>query len=404
MQNTDNIMSRLIICLCFLILNSSCSNAQQDVSQSITTGAEQTDKYLPIFKGKKIALLVNQTSMVGKTHLVDTIISMNNAQNLGISIEKVFAPEHGFRGQAAAGELVSTGIDESTGLEITSLYGKNKKPTAEQLAGLDWVVFDIQDVGARFYTYISTMHYVMEACAENGVKMMILDRPNPNGMYVDGPVLDTTQHSFVGMHQIPIVHGMTVGELAKMINGEKWLKNDLQCVLTVISVQNYDHNMSYALPVKPSPNLPNDLSITLYPSLCLFEGTDISLGRGTYSPFLQIGHPEFKNDSLHSFTPVSIDGMSKYPKHQDKTCYGIDFSDHLVPHQLTLKYVIDYYHQFSQKDKYFNDFFKTLAGTTELEEQIKNGLSEEEIKKTWEADLNTYKQMRKKYLLYEDFE
>ncbi len=397
-------MSRLIICLCFSFLNYSCSTAQEEQPSYITSGAAQLNEYLPLLKGKTIALLVNQTSMIEETHLVDTLITINNLKGHNITIDKVFAPEHGFRGQADAGEKVSNGLDADTGLSIISLYGKNKKPTPEQLEGLDWVIFDIQDVGARFYTYISTMHYVMEACAENGVKMMILDRPNPNGMYVDGPVLDTAQQSFVGMHRIPIVHGLTVGELAQMINGEGWLDNGVTCDLMVIPAKNYDHQMTYSLPVKPSPNLPNDLSIALYPSLCLFEGTEISVGRGTYSPFLQIGHPEFTGDSSYSFTPISIDGMSKYPKHQDKQCYGIDFSKESITYGFSLKHLIAYYHQFEAKDKYFNSFFKTLAGTDLLEQQIKDGLSEQEIRATWTEDLSAYKQMRKKYLLYEDFE
>jgi len=397
-------MSRLIICLCFLLLTFSCSKAQPKHPTSIITGASQLNKYLPLLRGEKVALLVNQTSMIGNTHLVDTLISLNDKEGLGIKIDKVFAPEHGFRGQAGAGEQVNNGVDTNTGLPIISLYGKNKKPTSEQLEGLDWVVFDIQDVGTRFYTYISTMHYVMQACAENGVKMMVLDRPNPNGMYVDGPVLDTAQRSFVGMHPIPIVHGLTVGELAQMINGEKWLDNGISCDLTVISVENYDHTMTYSLPVKPSPNLPNDLSIALYPSLCLFEGTDISVGRGTYAPFQQIGHPDFTADSSYSFTPVSIDGMSKYPKHQDEKCYGINFSKEPIVRKFTLKYLIEYYHKYEDKDKFFNNFFKKLAGIDQLEQQIKDGLTEEEIRATWEEGLSAYKQMRNKYLLYGDIE
>lgn len=397
-------MSRLIICLCFLSLSLSCSKAQQVQPKSIVTGASQLKEYLPLLNGKKVGLLVNQTSMVGNKHLVDTLIALNDKEDLEIIIDKVFAPEHGFRGKADAGEQVSNGVDTNTGLPIISLYGKNKKPTPDQLEGLDWVVFDIQDVGARFYTYISTMHYVMEVCAENNVKMMVLDRPNPNGMYVDGPVLDTAQQSFVGMHPIPIVHGLTVGELAQMINGKKWLGKGIKCDLTVISMKNYDHSMVYSLPVKPSPNLPNDLSIALYPSLCLFEGTDISVGRGTYAPFQQIGHPDFVSDSSYTFTPVSIDGMSKYPKHQNKKCYGIDFSKQSISYQFSLKRLIEYYHKYEDKEKYFNNFFKRLAGIDQLEQQIKDGMSEEEIRVTWQKDLNTYKKIRKQYLLYEDFE
>lgn len=397
-------MSRLIICLCFLLLHSACTKAQPEQQLKIVVGAAQFSEYLPLIQGKRIALLVNQTSMVEDDHLVDTLLSINSTQELGIIIDKVFAPEHGFRGQADAGEKVTDGIDPNTGIPIISLYGKNKKPTPEQLKDLDWVIFDIQDVGTRFYTYISTMHYVMQACAENGVKMMVLDRPNPNGMYVDGPVLDMKQQSFVGMHPIPIVHGLTVGELAQMINGEQWLDSTASCNLSVISIRNYDHTMTYSLPVKPSPNLPNDLSIALYPSLCLLEGTDMSVGRGTYAPFQQIGHPDFFTDSSHSFTPVSIEGMSKYPKHQDKECFGIDFSKESISYGFSLKHLIDYYHKYEVKDKYFNKFFKKLAGTNQLEQQIKDGMSEEKIRVTWKEDLEAYKQMRKKYLLYKNFE
>jgi uncharacterized protein YbbC (DUF1343 family) len=386
------------------MLQVSCTEAQPETPTKIMVGAAQFQTYLPLLTGKRIALLVNQTSMVDNTHLVDTLLSINEAQDLGISIDKVFAPEHGFRGQADAGEKVSNGIDPHTGIPITSLYGNNRKPTPEQLEGLDWVIFDIQDVGVRFYTYISSMHYLMEACAENGVKMMVLDRPNPNGMYVDGPVLDMAQQSFVGMHPIPIVHGLTVGEFAQMINGEQWLDSAANCDLTVINMENYTHKMTYSLPVKPSPNLPNDLSIALYPSICLFEGTDISLGRGTYAPFQHIGHPDFASVSSYSFTPTSIEGMSKYPKHQDKECFGIDFSTVPPTYGFSLKHLIDYYHQYEVKEQYFNDYFKKLAGNDKLSQQIKDGLSEQEIRATWEVDLQNYKQVRKKYLLYADFE
>ena len=330
------------------------------------------NEYLPRLYGKKVGLVVNHTSIVGNTHLADTLLSLN------IEVSKVFAPEHGFRGSADAGEKVKDGVDSKTGIPIISLYGKNKKPTPEQLNGIEVVIFDIQDVGARFYTYISTMHYVMEACAENNIPVIVLDRPNPNGMYVDGPVLDTSVSSFVGLHPIPIVHGLTVGELANMINGEKWLKNGIKCDLTIIKNQGYTHESSYSLPVKPSPNLPNDLSISLYPSLCLFEGTTISVGRGTYEPFQQIGHPDLM-DMPHEFIPRRIDGMSKYPPHENEICRGLKFDDKPFSSGFTLKYLIDFYNQFENKDGYFNDFFTKLAGSKVLAQQIKDGKSEKQI-------------------------
>lgn len=364
----------------------------------VEVGATQMNKYVPLFKDQKIALVVNQTSMVDRTHLVDTLLAM------GVQIQKVFAPEHGFRGKADAGEHVKNSKDTKTHLPIISLYGKNKKPTPKQLSDVDWVVFDIQDVGARFYTYISTMHLVMEACAENNKKMLVLDRPNPNGHYVAGPMLDPRLKSFVGMHPIPIVHGLTVGELAQMINAEKWLKGGKTCDLTIIKVENYSHQILYNLPVKPSPNLPNDLSIRLYPSLCLFEGTQISVGRGTYSPFQMIGYPD-KKFGKDVFTPKSIPGMSKYPKHQNKACYGIDFRRDKGLAMLmgfSLKYLIDYYHKFGNKTKFFNGYFNTLVGNFSLQQKIKKGWTAEAIEKSWEKDLDAYKKLRKKYLLYDE--
>lgn len=364
--------------------------------KNIEVGALQLEQYVPDLKGKKVGLVVNQTSVLGNTHLTDTLLSLD------IEIVKVFAPEHGFRGDADAGEKVRDGIDIKTQLPIISLYGKNKKPTPEQLKGIDVVIFDIQDVGARFYTYISTMHYVMEACAENDIQVIILDRPNPNGMYVDGPVLDLSLKSFVGLHPIPIVHGLTIGELAQMINGEGWLKNGVKCDLVVVKNTNYSHSDSYSLPVKPSPNLPNDLSISLYPSLCLFEGTVVSVGRGTYEPFQQIGHPDLK-DMDYEFIPRRIDGMSKYPPHENEICYGIKFQSKPFSNGFTLKYIIDFYNQYKGDDPYFNNFFKNLSGSKTLGQQIKDGESEREIRRSWEPELEQYKTLRKQYLLYEDF-
>lgn len=368
-------------------------------SQSILTGADQTHSYIPLLLDKKVGVVVNQTSLVQQTHLVDSL------QSLGISISQIFAPEHGFRGHADAGEHVKDGVDQKSGIRITSLYGNNKKPNPEQLSNLDIVLFDIQDVGARFYTYISTMHYVMEACAEEGVSVLILDRPNPNGHYVAGPVLDTAFRSFVGMHPIPIVHGLTVGELANMINDQGWLKNGVSCDLTVIECQNYNHTSSYSLPVKPSPNLPNDLSIKLYPSLCLFEASMTSIGRGTRYPFQVVGHPDLKDSYPFSFIPKSIDGMSKSPKHENVTCYGLDFrsmSD--TNFNFSLQTLINFYKLAPENFITNPSFFNKLAGNDKLINQLSEGVSLEEIELSWEEDLTKYKKLRKQYLLYPDFE
>ncbi len=366
------------------------------VSAQPVPAAYSLENYLPQLKGKKVGLVVNQTSVINRTHLLDTLVKLN------INIKKVFGPEHGFRGNADAGELVNNNVDAKTGVSVISLYGKNKKPTAEQLADLDVIVFDIQDVGARFYTYITTLHYVMEACAENNKTLLVLDRPNPNGMYIDGPVLDTAFHSFVGMHPIPIVHGLTMAELAQMINGEKWLKNGLVCQLTFVPCTKYTHKDIYSLPIKPSPNLPNDLAIALYPSLCLFEGTNVSVARGTYFPFQAIGAP----DSTYGgfvFIPESIAGMAKEPMHMGKKCYGIDLRSKKPEYKFTLSYLIDFYNKAKDKNVYFNNFFNKLAGNSVLVEQIKLGAKEEEIRKSWQDGLTNYRKMRKKYLLYADF-
>lgn len=373
--------------------------------KELAVGAAQLDKYLPILKGKKVGLVVNQTSTIGDMHLVDKLIAQK------IDVQKVFAPEHGFRGKADAGEQVKNAKDVKTGLPIISLYGKNKKPTVAQIQDLDVLVFDIQDVGARFYTYISTMHYVMEACAENGKKLLILDRPNPNGHYVDGPVLGKSLQSFVGMHPIPIVHGLTMGELAQMINGEKWLKNGVTCAITIIKCEGYTHNYFYQLPIKPSPNLPNNKSIYLYPSLCLFEGTTISVGRGTNKQFQIVGSPAYKSvaNMPYQFTPKSQTG-AKYPKHENKVCKGIDlstlsFAELTSPKKINLQWILDFYQAAPDKTAFFNknNFFEKLAGTKTLREQIKAGKSETAIRASWEPALTKFKDKRKKYLLYPDF-
>lgn len=387
-------MKNQIVLLLFVFLLFSCGNAKE---KTILPGAEQPGKYLPLLKGKNVALVVNQTSIVNGQHLVDFLLEKH------IPVKEVFAPEHGFRGTADAGEQLKNTVDKRTGLPVISIYGKTKKPSPEQLKGIDWVVFDIQDVGCRFYTFISTMHYVMEACAENGVKMMILDRPNPNGDYVAGPILKPEFRSFVGMDPIPVVHGCTVGELARMINGEGWLTNHEKVDLTVIPVKNYTHQDRYSLPVKPSPNLPNDLSIRLYPSLCFFESTSVSVGRGTHFPFQVLGYPDPKFGSF-SFTPESIVGMAKSPLHMGEKCYGEDFIGTKNVPRFTLKYFLDWYHRFpNEKDFLTRErWFNLLMGTDTVIKQIREGKTEQEIRASWQPELNNYRQIRKKYLLYPD--
>ena len=375
----------------FFIAGCTAKNDEKD----LTIGAARTEIYLPKIKGKKVGLLINHTSMVGEIHLIDFLLQK------GISIEKIFAPEHGFRGKADAGEKIDNEIDPKTGIPVVSIYGKNRKPTSEMLAGLDLVIFDIQDVGTRFYTYISSMHYMMEACAENEVKMMVFDRPNPNGHYIDGPIRESEFKSFVGMHPIPVVHGLTVGELARMINGEGWLEGSLTCDLEVVSMENYAHADRYPLPVKPSPNLPNDQSVNLYPSLCFFEGTKMSIGRGTLFPFQVIGYPNEKFGKF-SFTPESIDGMAKHPRLEGEKCFGVDLRNVNRPDKLDLNYVIEFYNLWEGEEPFFTKYFNTLAGTAKLRKQIENGMTEMEIRASWQEDLEKYKILRKKYLLYQD--
>lgn len=373
-------------------------------AQNLVVGAEKYDDYFHLLANKKVAVVANQTSVVhGNQHLVDALVDK------GIKVVQVFSPEHGFRGVASAGEKVADGKDSKTGLPIISLYGKNKKPSAQMLANIDVVLFDIQDVGARFYTYISTMSLVMEACAENNKTMIVLDRPNPNGHYVDGPVLEPAYSSFVGMHPVPVVHGMTVGEYALMVNYENWLKDSVRCNLKVIVMDNYSHKSVYALPIAPSPNLPNPQSIRLYPSLCFFEATPVSVGRGTDLPFQQIGAPWFKSTfQNYSFVPKPNPG-AKHPKFENKTCYGIalgGFADsYLIHHnKLYLFWLIEAYNNAPDKDKFFTSFFEKLAGTGKLRKQIEAGMNEKEIRASWQKDINEFKQIRKKYLLYPDFE
>jgi uncharacterized protein YbbC (DUF1343 family) len=348
---------------------------------------------MPQIKDKSVGLLVNHSSLVGDIHLVDTLLS------LGVDIRKIFAPEHGFRGNADAGELIRDDKDAATGIPIISLYGKQKKPSSRHLEDLDLLIFDIQDVGARFFTYISTMHLMMEACAEAEIPLLILDRPNPNAHYVDGPVLQLPFKSFVGMHPIPVVHGMTIGELALMINGEKWLLDSLQCDLQVITVKQWSRKQAYILPVKPSPNLPNAQAIALYPSLCFFEGTVVSVGRGTEFPFQVWGFPN-ENFGDFSFTPVSRPG-AKRPKYENQVCYGVDLRTSEKPDRLKLDWLIRAYKHYAKND-FFNSFFDKLAGTDQLRKQIINGKSETQIRASWQVDLDTFRLQRKKYLLYEE--
>jgi uncharacterized protein YbbC (DUF1343 family) len=367
------------------------------------TGAAQTDQYIDYLKGKNIGMVINQTSVIGKNQT----LSLDSLVKLGIAVKKIYGPEHGFRGDASNGADVNNSVDAKTGIPVISIYGnKHYKPTAEDLKGIDLMIYDIQDVGARFYTYLSTLQYVMEACAENNIELMILDRPNPNGFYVDGPILDSAIHAFVAMNPIPIVHGLTTAEYAQMLNGEGWLKNHEKCKLKIIKVANYKHSLPYTLPVNPSPNLNTDRSILLYPSVCLFEGTTFSLGRGTMLPFLQLGHPALQGKYTYSFTPVSIKGMSEDPPQKNKTCYGIDLKNYDTNTiynrgKLNLAWLIELYKAFPDKEHFFNAYFTKLAGTTELRKQIEAGKSEAEIRASWEPGLSNYKTMRAKYLLYQ---
>ncbi len=363
----------------------------------IVVGANNTAAYLPLLAGKNVALVTNQTSVIfkknGSVHLVDSLLSQ------GITIKKVFSPEHGFRGDVDAGEKVADGIDIKTGLPIVSLYGKNKKPTQEQLQGIELMVFDIQDVGVRFYTYISTLHYVMEACAENGIPLIVLDRPNPNAHYIDGPTLKMEHSTFLGMHPVPLVYGMTIGEYAQMINGEHWLKDKVTCNLTVISLKNYTHQSEYHLPIKPSPNLPNDKAINLYPSMGFFEGTNINAGRGTENQFQQYGAPFFPKSDF-TYTPQPNPG-AKNPKHLGKLCYGVNLENTKRMSSVTIEWLLDAYAKTPNTESFFGPSFTAHAGNTELEIQIKNGMSATEIYSSWQPEIATFKKIRTKYLLYE---
>ena len=368
-----------------MIISSFGANAQE-----LVLGAQRIDNILKHLSNKNIAIVGNQTSMINQTHLVDTLLSLKQ------SIKKVFSPEHGFRGKEDAGAHINDEIDKKTDLAIISLHGKNKKPAKESLKDIDIIVFDIQDVGARFYTYISTLHLVLEAASEENIKVLVLDRPNPNGHYIDGPILEKEYESFIGKHPIPIVHGMTIGEYAKMIIGEKWI--DKKCDLVIIKMLNYNRQEIYNLPIKPSPNLPNKRSINLYPSLCLFERTTVSVGRGTNFPFQHFGAPFIKSD--YSFTPQSGDG-SKYPKHENKTCFGKDlrFQKNIL-NSLNIDWLIECYNQSPNKKEFFTLNFDKLAGTDKLRKQITAGLTSKDIKKSWQEGLTDFKDIREKYLIY----
>ena len=365
-----------------------------------TCGADQSHLYLPMLKGKRVGLVVNQTAQVGKVHLVDFLKSKQ------VTITGIFAPEHGFRGDHSAGEKVKTNVDPKTGITVYSLYGNQKKPSKEVLAKMDVLIFDIQDVGARFYTYISTLHYVMEACAENNKTLIILDRPNPNGHYIDGPILDTAFKSFVGMHPVPVVHGCTIAEYALMINGEGWLKNKAQCKLEVIKIKNYKHWDAYQLPIRPSPNLPNMSSVYLYPSLCFFEGTNYSIGRGTPYPFQFVGKPDCSIGS-DSLIPKNLPGIADHPPHEGKLCIGFNLTEYgkqvaFHSKQINLFWLLDLYKNDADKANFFTPFFDKLAGTDQLRKQIIAGKSEAEIRATWQEGLDQYRKKRMRYLMYAD--
>jgi len=362
----------------------------------VVVGAENFTAYVPLLQGKNVALVVNQSSEVHGEHLVDKLLREK------VHVQKIFAPEHGFRGNADAGQSIKNALDAETGLPIVSLYGKHKKPTKKDLYNIDIIVFDIQDVGVRFYTYLSTLHYIMESAAESNIPLLVLDRPNPNGGRIDGEVLNVNYQSFVGMHPVPILYGMTIGEYALMINGEGWLKGGMKANLKVIRLGNYTHNSSYSLPIKPSPNLPNDLSIYLYPSLAFFEGTTFSVGRGTIEQFQLYGSPYYK-DKRFSFKPISREG-AKYPKHQNKICYGVDLRGEKITlnEGINLSYILDAYKKYPYKKKFFlkNKFIDKLAGSDHLRKQIRAGKSAKTIKKSWQKGLNHFKAIRQNYLIY----
>jgi len=394
-------MYRILLAFFSVFIFSGLTFCQQQKRTQIKPGAERMEVYLHSLEGKSLGVVANHTSLVDDVHLVDTLISR------GMNVKKIFSPEHGFRGDRDAGEYVSTYTDERTGLPVISLYGKRKKPKPEDLDDLDAVIFDIQDVGVRFYTYISTLHYVMETCAKTGTELIVFDRPNPNGFYIDGPVLKKKQQSFVGIHPIPIVHGMTVAELARMINREGWLKDEVRCELDWVKCDNYTHDSLYELPVKPSPNLPNMRSVYLYPSLGLFEGTIMNVGRGTNFPFQVYGHPKLSEGDF-SYIPRSIEGASKSPKHEGEVCRGVDLREISMDSVLNepginLNWIKSAYNSVDNAEDFFLPFFNNLAGDTRLQKLLEREASISEIKESWQKDLDQFARKRKKYLLYKDF-
>lgn len=400
----------LLIVVCFSFISAYPIDeslvAEKIKAKKIITGAEQTEKYLPYLKGKRVGILANQTTLVGETHLVDFLISK------GVNITRIFGPEHGFRGNASAGIHVEDEKDTKTGVKVVSLYGVKRKPSAEDMAEIDVMIFDVQDVGVRFYTYINVLRDIMETCAAFNKELMILDRPNPNGYLIDGPILDMSLKSGIGQFPIPIAHGLTIGEFAQMVNGEGWMANNAKAKLKIIKLLNYNHDMEYILPIKPSPNLNTQQSIMLYPSTCLFEGTILNHGRGTQFPFTVLGNPLLKDKYSFSYTPVSIKGMSETPLFMNETCYGLDLQNYdtkqlLKSKKINLKWMIELYNAYPHKEKFFDRSFSKeindidkLAGTKEFKEQIIAGKSEAEIRKTWEPGLSNYKKIREKYLLY----
>ena len=391
---------KILVLFAIILYNLLTINAQELKlleARDAVVGAMRTEKYLPMLENKRVGVVANQTSIMDNgTHLIDTLLSR------GVNVVRIFTPEHGFRGTADEGAAIASGVDEKTGIAIVSLYGKNRKPTAEQMQGIDILLFDLQDVGCRFYTYISTMTYVMEAAAENSIPMIVLDRPNPNGFYVDGPVLEKDNSSFVGMHCVPIVYGLTIGEYAMMVNGEQWLDDSLQCALTVVPLGNYDRNAIYKLPVKPSPNLPNWESVYLYPSLCLFEGTNVSVGRGTETPFQVYGHPSMTDGFV--FTPRTTEGH-RAPLYSDKDCHGKDLTEYARRYRnnerkLNLSWIIDARQQLKNDDKFFNNYFIKLVGVSDLQQKIDSAFTEDEIRSSWQDGIDNYLKIREKYLIY----
>lgn len=400
-------VSTILLLCCYFFVAQGRQEDKMDEG-AIVVGAERLEAYLPYLKGKRVAITANQTSLIGKERSIDTLLS------LGVQVVKAFGPEHGLTGATSANTVVWSERDEKTGIPVFSLFGDHYKPTDEELQGVDLVLFDMQDVGVRFYTYISTLHYVMEACAENNIPLLVLDRPNPHDGYVDGPVLEKGYESFIGMHPVPIVHGMTIGEYAQMINGEGWLANGVKCKLRVVRMLHYYHGKDYLLPVPPSPNLNTQQAIYLYPSLCWFGATAISDGRGTYSPFQLLGNPEMKGMFSFSFKPQAIKGMSEHPMHAGKDCYGLDLrtfdaKSFRKEGKLNLRWLLDWYRWFPDKERFFNGenkeerevlHFDRLAGNSTLRQQIKSGKTEKEIRQSWEGRLDAYRKMRQHYLLY----